>query len=544
MPNLSDFLTNNSSFSGIPTASTSLVTGEAVQQGDMLTLGADSLAYFATDPSLAGATLRPLSQAAAIFNGNQIPPVVLSAAIPQSQGLSAGKLTSGNYVVAWEAVGSPYNVQFAIVNAQGVLQGAVTTVDAANNGTGARAQINVLALSGGGFVIAYQNVSGFPRFAIYDNNGAVVAAPQSVETTEVAAYSVCLAQLSNGGFIIAFVSQTVTPTYLVRYATFSAAGVAAVALTTIETSTAANFSQQVENVSIVGLSGGGFVVAYTLYVSSGTTGTAYFQRFNSAGVLQGARTQIGVSSATTGVSCHVTALTTGFAAIAYGGGISASINIYNALGALQGSRIDFDAVATFEAVCVVALASDGCLVAWIGASTTLKVARYTSAAVLVAGSNQTLDSTATGPLNAAVLSDGGICIAHVRGTSPGFARLDSNYNLAGSVVSLSIATSPIGVRVIPLSHPLSPSANTFAVIYGGSLGLGFTNINALVQKMTFVGVAKAAAAISTSVPVQYLGLGNLRLTLLQPVAVNFQGNTPPGMKASMVGNSILMNGFQ
>jgi len=69
----------SSSGNGVQAVNTAVTTGEAVQAGDILTIGADNLAYHALDPTMPGATLRPISQATAILNGLQSPATLLSS---------------------------------------------------------------------------------------------------------------------------------------------------------------------------------------------------------------------------------------------------------------------------------------------------------------------------------------------------------------------------------------------------------------------------------------------------------------------------------
>jgi hypothetical protein len=140
------------------------------------------------------------------------------------------KLSNGNYVCVWAInAGSVY---FAIVDQYlnvVVPKTAVSAYDVTAN------PFHAIALSGGGFAIAYSNSN--PCNVVYDNTGAVVKAAGTL--TNAAAFgvavSITLVQLSNGNLAYGIASGSTGK--LLGHAITSAAGANVLQVTLLDTGT-------------------------------------------------------------------------------------------------------------------------------------------------------------------------------------------------------------------------------------------------------------------------------------------------------------------
>jgi hypothetical protein len=140
------------------------------------------------------------------------------------------KLTNGNYLCVWAInAGSAY---FAIVDQYlniVVAKTAIAAIDSTNN------PFHAIALSGGGFAVAYSNSN--PCNAIYDNTGAVVKAAGTL--TNAAAFgvqvSISLVQLSNGNIAYGIGSGSTAKT--LGHAITTAAGANVLQVTMLDTGT-------------------------------------------------------------------------------------------------------------------------------------------------------------------------------------------------------------------------------------------------------------------------------------------------------------------
>jgi hypothetical protein len=140
------------------------------------------------------------------------------------------KLTNGNFAVIW----NDGSVNFAIFDQYLNPVVAKTTIGAMDALT---SSIDAIALSGGGFAIAYSNAN--PYVAIYSNAGAAVLAPALL--TNAAAFGVAvnpqLVQMSNGNIAIGLASGTANKT--LGYAVVTVAGASVVGCTLLNNTGAA-----------------------------------------------------------------------------------------------------------------------------------------------------------------------------------------------------------------------------------------------------------------------------------------------------------------
>jgi len=139
--------------SGLPVAFTTLTTGESVSKGDLLTQNAAGNVVYAIDPTLPYAVARPMLQIANAYNT----PMLAAATIATgTTGPSAGAYSS-SAVLSNGDIGSVYcygvDVYFTATGLDGAV--VVAPVLLATNSSGG--QCIIMALSGGGFAVAYDS---------------------------------------------------------------------------------------------------------------------------------------------------------------------------------------------------------------------------------------------------------------------------------------------------------------------------------------------------------------------------------------------------
>ncbi|NVM78915.1 hypothetical protein FHW83_004746 [Duganella sp. SG902] len=197
------------------------------------------------------------------------------------------QLSNGNLAQTWSTGG---NAQFFSICDTDlnplVAKTAITGPAATTNGNG----LYAVALSGGGFAVTIAapgtSTATAVYLAIYSNSGAVVRASAAIaNTTLLGNYARC-AQLSDGTIVVAISSTTVNQALGV--ASFTAAGVAALAYTVLENSQG---SAGMPELAVVP---GYFAVASQL--TTGGTATAKAFVLSNAGVLQGAALPFSMTS--------------------------------------------------------------------------------------------------------------------------------------------------------------------------------------------------------------------------------------------------------
>jgi hypothetical protein len=193
----------------------------------------------------------------------------------------AAVLSNGNIVQAFNnyaiAPTNPSRIHFRIVSPTGTVVVSPTVVSTTFTST-SYTSVNVVALTGGGFAVAWINTSGGTsnsvNYAIYDNSGTVVTAATQ-DTSFAAGASYCaleMTRLANGGFAVAM--KNTSAVMFIR--AYGATGIGAYA--TISTGyTAAGNSNSFGFVSRSDSSVCFFdntnstTYAYGIYSSSGTT---------------------------------------------------------------------------------------------------------------------------------------------------------------------------------------------------------------------------------------------------------------------------------
>lgn len=529
------------SSSATPAINTSVITAEAVLAGDIITQGADGLAYWGQDPSAAGSSLRPIAQAVSTFNTLQSP--VTSYAGVQGNSLTKRiatcLLSNGNYVVAWAETGAPYNVRFGIYNSVGVLQGAVQTVAASDS---INPLVCLAALAAGGFAIAYLN-GGTPKYCTYGNTGILVSGPNNVDAAPTNVSSLSIAPVSSGNFVIAYaitIGGIATP----RFGVFSPAGTVIAAVSTLRSPTVNN--TVADATFVIALSGGGFVCLYTSY--DGTNLAQYFKRYNNAGAIQGAETAVRLTgNALAGVGVALTG--GGFAVIQP---TDAYVTVWSATGVLQGAAINQDAGAA--SLPTLAATTDGNFIAaWTSnPGSTIRYSKISAVgATLIAPTAITATGySAGGTIAALSLSNGGFVLGWADATTQALtiAQFGGNNQQVGVTTilptMLNFASGGSRVAVLQLASG-RPGSLTFvgaAVSSSNSLAVGI--INCAIQSQTPLGVAVASAAQGSAVPIQITGNITVRQGFLQPYEVDWNNYVVPGNKMSVIGNQAVMQGFQ
>ncbi len=208
--------------------------------------------------------------------------------------------------------------QFVTVSITAEVDGAVPVFGEArvNSFTeGAQDEPAISGLSGGGYVVVWtsanQDGSGDGVFAQrYDANGNVVGPEFQVNTTALSSQSdPSVAALSGGGFVVAWTDNgsldgSGNGVFAQR---FDAAGAAVGGEFQVNTE---NFSTQ-SDPSVAGLSGGGFVVAWTSFGQDGSSNGVFAQRFDATGAAVGGEFQVNTEFSSTQFEPSVAGLSGG-----------------------------------------------------------------------------------------------------------------------------------------------------------------------------------------------------------------------------------------
>jgi hypothetical protein len=215
-------------------------------------------------------------------------------ALPAVAGLS-----DGGFVVAWQSQGqdgSGYGIYAQRFSNRGVKVGGEFRVNTTTAGN--QQQPTIAGLNDGGFIVAWASPdrSGYGIYAKrYDTSGAAAGGEFRVNATAAATQQQpTVARLVKGGFVVAWESLKNDGSgygiYAQRYDNF---GNAAGAETQINTTTARN---QVSP-SIANLSDGGFLVAWASQGQDGSGNGIYGRRFNVRGAPAGGEFRVNMAIA-------------------------------------------------------------------------------------------------------------------------------------------------------------------------------------------------------------------------------------------------------
>jgi Ca2+-binding RTX toxin-like protein len=271
-------------------------------------------------------------------------------------------LANGDYVVSWDFA-SYDGIMVQRFSAAGESLGAPYTIGTL--GSGYPGVSAVTALTGGGFVVAFELESG--QGGLYAQRFDAAGAPVGAQITVYPAenygyfYSPTVTALPTGGFVIgyardAFNNMGAAP----QLVTYDASGTRTGAFTPTT-----RYDQTSDvTIDIASLSKGGYVVTY---VGSGETlysRTLYAQRFNSDGTKNGAEVLVAAG----GQDSAVAALADGGFAVTWSqGAIGVYVQRFDASGVAAGTALKLDGndySSLGSSPVVTSLSDGGYLVAW------------------------------------------------------------------------------------------------------------------------------------------------------------------------------------
>jgi hypothetical protein len=209
-------------------------------------------------------------------------------------------LSGGGFVVAWTSKGphgSSVDIYAQIYTARGVATGGALLVNKTR--TGERSMPSIAALTGGGFVVAWQS-SGQDGSGLgivgrrFDATGNALGGEFRVNT--VAANDQALpsvARLANGGFVIAWQSALQDGSGLGIYMQrFAGTGRRVGGETRVNTTTAGDQGAP----RVAGFSNGGYVVVWVSNKQDGSGKGVYAQAFTDAGVKANVEFQVNTTT--------------------------------------------------------------------------------------------------------------------------------------------------------------------------------------------------------------------------------------------------------
>lgn len=230
--------------------------------------------------------------------------------------LAVAALADGGFVGAWGSTSSP-SVRFRRYNATGVLQGSEVVVESITT-----SRCAVAGLTGGSFVVAYVT-AGAVKFALYDAGGTIIGSAVSVEADASVAVekSLSVVALSGGGFVVVWSSTLASGS--IRFARYDSVGALQGSATQASTVAFAGWMEAAAT------NAGGFAVAF----KDGSSVNS-LMIFNASGVQVGTTTLITTSNTPTGA---LTNLPSGNLVASYMFGTSAFSVKFDAAGRIIGS---------------------------------------------------------------------------------------------------------------------------------------------------------------------------------------------------------------
>lgn len=577
------FLTDTklSSTTGIPTAYTTLVAGENIQQGDLLSLHDDGKVYWVTDPEDKYAQLRPLSAPTASTD------VILGeidlawGAYKNSKNTSNGiirgaTLTNGNVVVACTVVG-PNNLQFRIVNILGEAITSKVTVGTVNNVSN---NFVLTPLNGGGFSLVYQSSSSAISKAVYDNSGNVVLAPTVIESVAPQG-GMGTVNLSDGSFVVVYY-KTIGGLKQPVFARHNAAGVLQGAITQIHSATGNGTvgSRWNTSMDVCSLNNGYFVVGFAGYstASSGNQ-VVYAARFNSSGVLQGSVITVSTVPGNSGDPVLVKICQTsdnGFA-IAARAKSSGANNVISAKYDSSGNLVGTVFVGTTkthngdDGAHHICQTGDGGFFAVFAGDLDATYGRIHFHRGYSTGTVFEIDGGANGgtsPVHASWNPYFNTYFwhhAYRNSTTTIPDELHIRRNTAIDIDDVSTFTLEDPIRkhlgyannkrwnfshLTPCPGAISSPYAVYANVHTMNTGVTgdlYDHVKFSAYRLstaTFIGVATTAATAGNPVTIQVLGVVNTRLSFTHSFAADYTNTSPPGQKFHLVGNTCILHGIQ
>lgn len=224
----------------------------------------------------------------------------------EQQYVDVAALSGGGYVVAWQSFGqdgSDYGIYAQIYTVDGAPVGGefLASVDQTSN----EQNVSITGLVGGGFVVTYQSLRGSPDDVyaqVFDASGAIVTAEFQVNTVPNSYQTQPdVTALVGGGFVVTWASYRDGDVYGIYGQIYDAVGGAIG--TEFQINTYITDSQH--DPSVASLTGGGFVVTWASYLQDGSFDGVYAQAYTAGGSTVGGEFQ--VSTSTTAAQYHISA---------------------------------------------------------------------------------------------------------------------------------------------------------------------------------------------------------------------------------------------
>ena len=374
---------------------------------------------------------------------------------------SIAALADGGFIVSWSSFGqdgSNSGIYAQRYNAAGVAQGAefqVNTFTASE-----QFQPSIAALADGGWVVSWTSPGqDGDSFGIYAQryNAAGVAQGAEFRVNSFTANNQSqpsITALADGGWVVSWTSQDqddVDGAFGIYAQRYNAAGVAQGVEFRVNTFTANN---QLEP-SITALVDGGWVVSWTSNGQDGSGSGIYAQRYNAAGVAQGAEFQVNSFTTSEQVEPSITALADGGWVVSWSSllqdGSSNGIYAqrYNAAGLAQGAEFQVNTFTTSfqDQPSITALADGGWVVSWTSAGQDgdrygIYAQRYNAAGVAQGAEFQVNSFTTGDQLESSItaLADGGWVVSWTSNGQDGSGRgiYAQRYDAAGNAVGLKL----------------------------------------------------------------------------------------------------------
>lgn len=239
--------------------------------------------------------------------------------------ISSDVLTNGNIVIAWRD-GADGHGKFKIITPANVEIKGETQFDTDTTAN----TVFVKALSGGGFVVAFDNYwvgiahTGSLRFY----NSAGTATVNTIGFDGQISYA-SVAELEDGNIVVAYCD--VGDSSKGKFARFNTSGTIQGSITEFESGSTAH-------ISVCSLATGDFVIAFQ---DIGDSGKGKFRRYTSVGVAADGGTPVEFASGTTSYISICPLSTGNFVVIYFDNVHTGKFSTYNSSGTAQGSIVDF-----------------------------------------------------------------------------------------------------------------------------------------------------------------------------------------------------------
>ena len=550
MSTLSQFMTS------VP-QTVSFNSNDTILSGDLVSLGSDGTLYSVSDPTVTGITsaIRPPffvnSNIPLIFNPIKTNQAPLSPGSAYATTHAIAVLSNNIIAIASIDATAPYPVVFSLYNGDGTI--LVDYVQVAASASSSYCGINIVALTGGNFVIAYCDASGVRSHAVYNSAGGLVQAAAAISGsgTPISYSPMLMAALSGGGYVISGLNSAGN----FGFAIFSATGTTVKAWIVLATYSYYKLGIGCKN-AICALTNGGFAVAwydtnYQMLCMSVCSATGTIVR--AAGTITGAT--LGASYVSAQIS--LCALSGGGFVIAYscyGGACIAGA--FNASGVQQGSFInisgDFGSSDNyaFPTIACAGLTSGAAQIIWANCSnwntyntSSISTAQISASGALVPNSLLKLEVNRSFMSTVAICAtpDGGSIVYYSSATRDNVIKINSSStayapyqqtivtNGITDLVNLAINSNGLVAKSFQTS---GTNSVTIAAYYGNTIGARVP-----------IGVAMNAGNVGQSVKVQISGTAQLRYSFLKTWSANYQTQSPPGQRLSVVGNLVSLYGI-